>query len=174
MKTPLISLFFLMLAGFSGYAQAPAGKKLFTGNCQACHSIGGGDVLGPDLAGISERRDTEWIKSFIVNSQKMIAAGDEQAVAVFNQYNKIPMPSHNFSQEELGSLLSYIDEASQEALAAKETSAPPTEDGTNGEVVRAETDSGMSIWIKLIFGGLGLTIILLSTVAVYLYRLLQR
>ncbi|EMR02390.1 Cytochrome c, mono- and diheme variant [Cesiribacter andamanensis AMV16] len=163
-----------MLAGFSGYAQELSGKKLFSGSCQACHSIGGGDIVGPDLAGISDRREADWIKGFITNSQKMITAGDEQAVAVFSKYNKIAMPSHNFSEEELSSLISYIDEASQEAQAsAAQAAAEPVSPAKGTGQVQASVEDDMSIWVKLIFGGLGITIILLSTAAIYLIRILR-
>ena len=111
MKPIILSAFALVATGLSVNAQSVEGKKIFTGNCQVCHSIGAGDVVGPDLAGVTERRDAEWIRSFITNSQKMVAAGDEQAVAVFNKYNKVPMPPHNFSDEELNHLISYMAEA---------------------------------------------------------------
>jgi nitrite reductase (NO-forming) len=35
---------------------AVRGKLSFDSKCLACHSIGGGDKLGPDLYGVSKRR----------------------------------------------------------------------------------------------------------------------
>lgn len=163
----------LMLIGSGVYAQGRSGKEIFSANCQSCHSIGKGDVLGPDLAGITERRDTDWIKSFITHSQKMVAAGDEQAVEVFNKYNKIPMPPHNFSDEDLNNLLSYIDEAGQEASAAAEQAAAPAETTNADQVALADSNSGPSVWIMLILGSLGVAVVLLSITAFHLIRVLK-
>lgn len=101
MKARLVPVVVLILTVFSGHAQSLSGKEIFAGNCKACHSIGGGDIVGPDLAGITARREAAWVKDFVANSQKMVAEGNELAVEVFNKYNKIAMPSHNFSDEEL-------------------------------------------------------------------------
>ncbi|WP_224999158.1 cytochrome c [Cesiribacter sp. SM1] len=174
MKTGLLSVLMLILVTFSGYAQAVSGKEIFSGNCQACHSIGGGDIVGPDLAGLIERRQTDWIKSFITNSQKMVAAGDEEAVAVFTKYNKIAMPAHNFNEEELTSLISYIDEAGKEAVAAKaEAAATPAPATAQQEVALAETDNGWNIYVNMILALLGITAALLTVMAVYLSRYLK-
>ncbi|AHM62705.1 respiratory nitrate reductase, cytochrome c [Flammeovirgaceae bacterium 311] len=173
MKKIVFSVFMLMLLGSGVYAQSRSGKEIFSANCQTCHSIGKGDVLGPDLAGVTERRDTDWIKNFITNSQKMVAAGDEQAVKVFNEYNKIPMPPHNFKDEELNNLISYLDEAGQEASAPAEQAAAPAETTDSGNVALAESDSSPSVWIMLILGSLGVAVILLSITAFHLFRVLK-
>lgn len=44
-----------------------AGAELFKQNCAACHSIGGGPLVGPDLKGISQNRDREQLANFIVD-----------------------------------------------------------------------------------------------------------
>jgi cytochrome c oxidase cbb3-type subunit 3 len=178
MKAGLLSVLMLMLAAFSGYAQTVSGKEIFSGNCQACHSIGGGDIVGPDLAGLIERRETDWIKSFITNSQKMVAAGDEEAIAVFTKYNKIAMPSHNLKDEELTSLISYIEETGKQAVAAKaateaEATAAPTGETNQQEVALAEINSGWSMYVNLILALLGITAALLTVMAVYLARYLK-
>lgn len=56
MKALSLIILVPMLTAFKGYTQTLSGKEIFTGNCQSCHSIGGGDVVGPDLAGITENR----------------------------------------------------------------------------------------------------------------------
>lgn len=87
---------------------AEEGRQLFQ-QCTACHTIGGGRLVGPDLAGINEQRDEQWLISFIQNSQAMIQAGDEQAVEIFNEYNKVPMPPQDLTDEEVRSVLQYIE-----------------------------------------------------------------
>lgn len=176
MKARIVSVFMLMLVGFSGYAQSLSGKELFSGNCKACHSIGGGDLVGPDLAGITERRDRDWTKRFITNSQEMVKAGDEVAVELFNKYNKIAMPSHTFSDDELEKLISYMDEAGQEAAAASQGAEAEATEKTaeDAEVSTAEAGSGGSnLIVNLILGVLAVSAIILSGIAVYLIRIIR-
>jgi len=59
----------------NGWAQDP-GEQVFNTTCFACHTIGGGRLIGPDLAGVHEKRSQEWLEKFIKSSQSMINAGD--------------------------------------------------------------------------------------------------
>ena len=69
------------------------GKELFNQRCAACHNIGGGRLVGPDLAGVSSRRSKNWLNTFIKSSMSMVKSGDETAVALFEEFNKMPMPT---------------------------------------------------------------------------------
>ena len=43
-------------------ADAAAGKKLFQDKtCSACHTVGGGDLVGPDLKNVTKERPHEWL-----------------------------------------------------------------------------------------------------------------
>lgn len=43
------------------------GEALFTSKgCNACHTIGGGDLVGPDLAGVTELRTQEWLTNWLI------------------------------------------------------------------------------------------------------------
>jgi len=77
-------------------------------SCSACHSIGEGKKIGPDLKGVTERRDEAWLISFIQSSQTMVKAGDAEAVKIFDEY-KIPMPDNALTEEEVKALLNYIE-----------------------------------------------------------------
>lgn len=168
-----LSFFILaLLLSSQAYTQTLSGKELFTGNCQACHSIGGGDIVGPDLAGIMEKREEAWVKDFITNSQSLIASGDKEAEEVFAQYNKIIMPPHNFSEEEMGNLLAYINEAGQEAsLQSEQVEEAPVEE-KEAQVVSAQ--SGETNWlVNALLGILGLAVIILVVLSGYLYRMLK-
>ncbi len=98
------------------FAQAPtvdAGKTLFAANCVACHTVGKGRLVGPDLKGVHakypETRLIKWIKS----SQTLIKAGDPAAVALFKEYNNIPMPDFNqLSDANIKSIIAYIKKES--------------------------------------------------------------
>ncbi len=88
-------------------ADVRSGQAIFQAKCSACHTIGKGKLVGPDLQGVTERRDEAWIKKFIRNSQEMVASGDETAVALFEKY-KVPMPSHDLSEAEMADLLAFL------------------------------------------------------------------
>jgi len=95
-------------------AQTEDGASLFA-VCSACHTIGGGKLIGPDLQGITEQRDEAWLIKFIQNSQEMVQAGDELAVQLFEEYNNIPMPPNALSDDQVRVLLSYIENYGKEA-----------------------------------------------------------
>ncbi|MEQ9442782.1 MAG: cytochrome c [Cyclobacteriaceae bacterium] len=102
----------VLLTGFSSLFApetfAQHGEQLFIQNCTACHTIGGGSLVGPDLHGVAEKYEEEWIIRFIQSSQTLIQAGDEKAVAAFRQYNRVPMPDFLFSEDEVRAIMTYI------------------------------------------------------------------
>lgn len=96
---------FIPLSAFS-----QEGKELFQRNCSVCHLIGEGKLVGPDLMGVTERRDREWLVKFITNSQEVIKAGDPVAVKLFEEYKKSIMPPFTqFSENEINSIIDYLD-----------------------------------------------------------------
>ncbi len=101
-----------------------AGEQIFKTRCTACHTIGKGKLIGPDLAGILDRRDQEWVAQFIRNSQELIESGDEQAKAIFEEF-KVPMPPHDFSDQEMKDLLAFLAQHPT-ASPAKVTTTPET------------------------------------------------
>ena len=90
-----------------GWAQ-DAGEQLFQTTCFACHTIGGGRLVGPDLAGVHELRSQEWLEQFVMSSQTMIKNGDPDAVALAAEYNGIVMPDTLMSEQQIRDLLNYI------------------------------------------------------------------
>lgn len=87
----------------------PDGAALFSGVCSACHSIGGGVVVGPDLAGVTQRRTEEWLIPFITSTSTVIASGDETAVALFAEFGELPMPDVPYSEAQIRAVLAYIE-----------------------------------------------------------------
>jgi len=85
------------------------GEQLFTSNCTACHSNTTENGVGPGLKNVTKRRSKQWISAFIKNSQALIASGDKEAVALFNQYNKSVMTSFSFNEAEIDSLYTYLE-----------------------------------------------------------------
>jgi mono/diheme cytochrome c family protein len=53
---------------------AADGERLFrVKGCLACHKIQGGPSVGPDLAGVTERRDYPWYHAMVTNPDSMLA-----------------------------------------------------------------------------------------------------
>jgi cytochrome c2 len=88
-------------------AEAP-GSTTFGSLCVACHTIGGGRLVGPDLAGVSDRRSEQWLVDFITSSQTMIQSGDPDAVALSEEYNGMVMPDALVAESEVLAVISYI------------------------------------------------------------------
>lgn len=124
MKTKLFLFLILQLATHVLLAAPPEeeGKAIFNARCASCHSIN--KVLtGPALAGVDERRDMNWIINFIQSSQTMVKKGDKQAVALFEQFNRIPMPDHpDLTDDQIKDVVLYIK--SEAKAAANEAKAP--------------------------------------------------
>ena len=110
-KIALVTLIVIMLTSVlpqGAYAQ-DQGKKLFEKNCQVCHKLGGGKLVGPELLGITEIRERAWLAAFIKDSQALIASGDELAIQVFEENSKIPMQAFpNLSDDEVNGIIDYI------------------------------------------------------------------
>lgn len=133
---------FLIVFTVSLSAQAQSvedGEKLFKANCTACHTVGGGKLIGPDLIGINEKRDADWLNRWIKNSAEMIAEGDPEAVAIFEEYNKSPMTAFmHFSDEDIVNLLAYVDAAPsmvEETAGAAVAGGEVVEEGTSDYVL---------------------------------------
>lgn len=88
--------------------QAQNGEQLFQ-QCKACHTIGQGKLLGPDLLDISKKRDAAWLKNFIKSSQSMIKGGDADAIALFEEFNKLMMIDYPLPDTDIDAIVKYID-----------------------------------------------------------------
>ncbi len=94
-----------------GRAQQP-GEQDYQTLCAACHTIGGGRLIGPDLAGVHERHSEEWLMEFVQSSQSMIERGDPDAVAIFEEYSNLPMPDPPLSEAQIRDVVAYMRAAS--------------------------------------------------------------
>ncbi len=101
------------------------GKELFQQKCMACHSIGEGRRVGPDLAGINARRTESWLLKFIKSSQALVASGDPDAKTVFEEF-KIVMPDQPVTDDEIRQILAYIDQADGGAVTSANAAAKPS------------------------------------------------
>jgi mono/diheme cytochrome c family protein len=84
------------------------GQELFAAKgCPACHKIGGGKLVGPDLKGVTARRDETWLKKMILRPDVMIKE-DETAKQLFVAH-LTPMPNQGVDPKiELPLILAYL------------------------------------------------------------------
>ncbi len=97
---------------------ADEGKTLFAQKCAACHTIGGGDLVGPDLRGVVGQRDRAWLTRWLAEPDKMLAEGDPIATAQLKKYKNVPMPNQALTPAQVTALLAYLETAPPLSAAA--------------------------------------------------------
>lgn len=102
----------LLLLGACTVMAADAGESMFTQACSACHSIGQGRRLGPDLQGVEDRRQRDWLIRFIVDPKKVLDSGDVDAQAMLKEYGNVVMPGIGMDEAKSAAILDYIRSAS--------------------------------------------------------------
>lgn len=110
-------------AGLLPFSAAPEisnrtrGDVLFRSRCMACHTVGEGDKLGPDLAGVVARRDHDWLVRWLKEPDKMIAEGDPIAVSMKAAYRNLPMPNLGLNDTDAAALIEFLQQ--EDARLAK-------------------------------------------------------
>ncbi len=89
---------------------AQEGDQLYQQYCAACHTIGKGDLVGPDLQGVMQRRERAWLEKMISTPDKMLAS-DKTAQELMSKY-KLAMPNLGLSSTQVQSLLAYLENPS--------------------------------------------------------------
>lgn len=89
-----------------------AGKVLFEENCSACHNFTQA-AIGPNLSGLTRQVESDWIKRFIANPNRLFEENDPRATALLAQY-KSYMPSFShLKAADLDALLAYLHSYSE-------------------------------------------------------------
>jgi len=94
-----------------------AGSAMFTKLCAGCHTIGGGDHVGPDLDGLTLRRSRAWISEFLMDPIKMRARQDPIALALAAKFPGVRMPYLQIHASDAADLISYINAKSKQPQA---------------------------------------------------------
>jgi nitrite reductase (NO-forming) len=94
-------------AGMPTDPETVQGKLDFESKCLACHSIGQGRKLGPNLAGVTRRRTDEWLTRWLKSPEKM-QESDADAKAILKEFNNIPMPNQSLNDAEIKQYIKYF------------------------------------------------------------------
>ncbi len=134
---------------------AVRGKLAFESKCLACHSIAGGDKVGPDLYGVTKRRDDAWLARWLKDPDAMLKS-DAAAKQMLDKY-KIPMPNQGLNDADIREYVAYFKWAdanvrpqgmTQPQPAAPGTALPPggtTSAPAPGQVPPRETQSATDV-----------------------------
>jgi len=93
----------------SGLPTLDTGAYVFQSRCSACHTVGKGDTVGPDLAGVTTRRERSWLVRYLRAPDQMLAEKDPIATALSAQFKNIAMPNLRLSDGEIAILLSFLE-----------------------------------------------------------------
>lgn len=150
----------LVVSVSSVFAQdVNAGKQLFIGKCQACHS---GDMksnsTGPALGGVQSRwEDQEKLHEWIKNNAKLIASGYPKAVEVSKISPTVMQSFTDLDDTQIGDILAYIDaKASGKLDAPKEAAA-----ATGGAGAEASNQS------NIMYGVISLILALVALILIF-------
>ena len=105
-----------------------AGAYFFQSRCAACHTVGKGDAVGPDLAGVTTRRNRAWLVRYLRAPDQLLAEQDPIAVALLAKYQDVPMPNLRLSDGEIATVLTYLE--------AQRGPAPPGRQGQDAAATR--------------------------------------
>ncbi|MBV6479195.1 MAG: hypothetical protein HGGPFJEG_01956 [Ignavibacteria bacterium] len=110
---PAIAMAILFIALCNNAFPQNQGETIFKQVCAACHTIGSGKLVGPDLANVHTRHTKEWIISFVKSSQSVIKSGDKYADSLFKAFNQVPMPDNpTLTNDQIEGIIAYITEKS--------------------------------------------------------------
>lgn len=92
--------------------RANRGKTVWIRNgCYVCHGFG--KVLAaPDLAGVTERRDHDWLRRWLKETNAMLAS-DAQARAMLEQWQNVKMPQVKLTDADVDALLHFMAQETQ-------------------------------------------------------------
>lgn len=88
------------------HRMADVGAELFSRNCAACHTIGEGQVIGPDLRGVTARRSQIWMRGMVSNPDSMLRT-DSIARRLLVEYT-VPMLDRRLDDGRVRASLEFL------------------------------------------------------------------
>ena len=89
----------------------PRGEQIYRTRCSSCHSITGNELagaLGPDLLGVTQRREMQWLLDWLKAQDQMLEKKDPVAMELYRQANNLAMPNMRLNKEEALALIDYM------------------------------------------------------------------
>ncbi|MGH7754731.1 MAG: c-type cytochrome [Vulcanimicrobiaceae bacterium] len=115
---------FMLLGAYGALpARADDGGAIFSAKCAACHTIGRGKTVGPDLKGITSTVPHAFLVQWIESPSALVKAGNPMATSLVKQY-PLQMPDLGLSSADVDAVLAYIAQQSGGAAAAAGSTAP--------------------------------------------------
>jgi copper(I)-binding protein/cytochrome oxidase Cu insertion factor (SCO1/SenC/PrrC family) len=141
------------------YSNAPElrnisrGEQIFRTRCATCHSVTGNELpgaLGPDLLGVTRKRDPQWLLDWLKAPDQMINKKDPIAIALYEQYNRLAMPNMRLHKDEALALLEYIEEETQRLQGGpgQAASDAPAELESIEEKATGDVVAIMNAWVR--------------------------
>jgi mono/diheme cytochrome c family protein len=81
---------------------------LFQEKCLPCHTVGQGDLVGPDLKNVTARRSRGWLVRWLLAPDRMLAQSDPIASELLKQYKNVPMPNQGLTEEQASALFAFL------------------------------------------------------------------
>ncbi len=94
---------------------AETGQQIYQSLCAACHTIGKGKLVGPDLAGVTSRREEGWLKRQIKEPDRLLAENDPIATQLLQEANNVPMVPLGLSDADVVAVIAYLKSTEQQA-----------------------------------------------------------
>jgi len=94
----------------------PGEMEFLNYGCNACHKFGE-DFNGPDLLMVDKRRSDEWLKDWILHTEKHLKDPDIEAM---RQRYKLAMPNQNVSEEDVDKLIQYLKAKTEQVMKEKQ------------------------------------------------------
>lgn len=144
-------------------ADVSAGKELFNTLCAVCHKLDSKSI-GPALRGVTDRRSMDWLHSWIQNSQALIASGDEEAIAIYEEFGQTTMPAFpQLSEQDINNILAYVSQPKQEPQAV-----------AAGGVTPGGQEGGGGVSTDIVLGILIFVLLMLLTILFLVNKTLRR
>ncbi|GHA57028.1 c-type cytochrome [Pontibacter akesuensis] len=87
-------------------ALAANGQAIFEGKCAACHQLSDQKIVGPGLAGVTERRKPEWVMNMIINPEEMTKKDPEAKKLLAEHLTQ--MTNQNINEPDARALLEFL------------------------------------------------------------------
>ena len=147
----LLFLFLLLWTSAPSAAYADHGKALYEEHCAACHTIGGGDSVGPDLKGVTDRRKAGWLGRVIAEPDRLTAESDPEQLALVKKWG-MEMPNLGLSLENAWEIIEYMKGGSPAVKAAAGKPLPAAAAAPAKAAPEAEPAGSAAAGRELFFG----------------------